>query len=112
MRRRVWRGDYKTVLIHVVKKREIVALPITVGTGAVNAKNEGDLLAWLEIARIVKEVGATRLHLDYRTLIDHAIRRAVGRRAVQDRGLGARRTRDLDKWLLLGAGISEEPCHG
>ena len=88
-RRRVRRGDDQTVLVLVVHEREIVALPVPVRTGAVEAEDERDLLAWLQIARIVEEVGAAGLHLDHVALVDHHRRRALGVGAVEVGGGGA-----------------------
>ena len=41
-----------------------MALPVSVGAGAVQTENESDLLAFLEVARVIEEVGAPRFHLD------------------------------------------------
>ncbi len=110
VRRGVGRGDDQPVFVHVVEEREIVALPVAVRPGAVNAEDESDLLARLEVARIVEEVGAAGLHFDHGSLIDFAVRRAVRVGTVQDRRRGAGRARELDE-LLLGGGVSHEGRH-
>src|SRR6266404_4378867 len=69
--RRVRGGDDQPVLVLVIHDWEIVTLPVSIRAGAVKTKDEGDFLALLQIARIVEEVGAPRLHLDHVSFIDH-----------------------------------------
>src|SRR5262249_20284874 len=109
-RRRVGRGDHEPVLVLVVQDWEIVALPIAVRAEAVQAQNKRDLLARLQVARIVKEVGAAGLHLDDGSWIDDTIGSAVLVRTMQPLGRNARRTGQL-QWLL-GAGIAGEHRKG
>src|SRR4030095_2798507 len=67
--RGVRRGDHQPIFVLVVHDREVVTLPVTVRSSAVQAKHESDLLVLLKIARIVEEISAPRLHLDYVSLV-------------------------------------------
>ena len=73
MRGGIRRGDDETIFIHVIEQRKIVALPIAVRARAVNAEDEGDFFARLQVARIIQEVGPAGLHFDYRALVDHSV---------------------------------------
>ena len=45
-------------------------LPIAVRTAAMQAQDEGDRLAFLQVARVIEKVGAARFHLGHVALID------------------------------------------
>src|SRR5262245_20094304 len=104
---RIWRGDYESILVFVIQQRKVVALPVAVRTAAVQAENERDLLSCLQIARVVEEVSAARLHLDNRPLIDHSIARTVLVRTMQKGWVGARGATQLQS-LLSGAHLTEQ----
>src|SRR5215510_2311412 len=107
-RRRVRSGDDQTILVHIIQQREIMALPVPVRAGAVQAQNEGDLLALLQVARIIEEVGAARLHFDHVPLVDHCGARALTVGAVQIWSAGgAGRALKLEGFFL-GARRSSE----
>ena len=69
--RRVWSSDDQAIFVHVIQQWEIVALPVPVRAASVQAENEGYLLALLQVAWIIEEISAARLHLDNVSLIDH-----------------------------------------
>src|SRR5262249_11311770 len=97
--RRTGRGNHQTILFLVVQEGEIMPLPVCVGPCAMKAKDESDLLARLQIARIVEEVSTAGLHLHRWPRVNHPVRRAVLVRAVEKRGRDAWHTAELDKLL-------------
>src|SRR5262245_10561567 len=84
-RRRVGRGDHEPILVYEVQDRKIVARPVAVRAEAMQAQDERDLLPRLQIARIIKEVGAAGLHLDNWSRVDDAIGSAVLIRTMEPR---------------------------
>src|SRR5262245_34935316 len=101
--RRKRRRDDETVLVLVVEDRKVVALPVAVRPGAVQAEYERHLLALLQIARVVEKVVAPGLRLDDRTAVGHHVAGTLRVRTVQRRRLLARRAREA-KRLRVGGG--------
>src|ERR1051325_239929 len=82
--------------------------PVSVRSGAVQAEDERHRLAGFEVARVVEEERAPRLHLDDRTLIDDAVGRTVRVGTVQRRRRDARRAGNRDELLLRARESGEQ----
>src|SRR6185503_13115976 len=55
--------DDEAIFLGVVGGREIAALPVTDRSRAMKVEDEGDLLAWLQVAGIVEEEGTLGVEL-------------------------------------------------
>src|SRR5437870_5114747 len=99
---RIRRRDHEAVLVLEIQEGEGVALPVSVRTGAMQAQDEGDFLARFQIAWIVEKIGAPRLHLDDRSLIDNAVACTVRLRAVHRWRRDTRCAGELERLLTAG----------
>ena len=89
-------------------------LPVGVGTAAVQAEDEGNRLALLQVARVVEKVRAPALHLDDRAGMRdgggaagiHAVR------AAQLERVRARRAGELQRVLLRRGAPRGKPERG
>jgi hypothetical protein len=87
-----------------------MALPVGIRSEAVKTQDKGDLLARLQVARIVEEISTAALHLHHRPGIDDPLRRAILVRTVQESWCDAGSAGQLDR--LLAAGLSRERHDG
>ena len=114
-RRGVWGGDDQPVFVLIVHDREIVALPVPVRAEAVQAEDEGDFLALLQVTWIIEKVGAAGLHLDHVSLIDYQGPCALAVWTMQIRSCGADRAGQPERLFFLGTRHSrkhQDGAHG
>src|SRR5918994_503805 len=115
------RGEHEAMFGNVIDQRKVVTLPVAIRAAAVETQDEGHLLAWLQIARIVEEIGASGFCFDHRSAVGHQGARAVrtiatkcGRRVAWSTSnsncLGSRAA--LNPGLALGRSAHAHDRHG